>query len=111
MRIEKLRSLVEDFAQEATRIGTAIISELWLPLEKKTVLPQTGTVGGIGDQFNSDRTLCWTHDRLNRLILRVFLIVFFLNSLLAGGEKFVENGIFFKFAMTKKDCMVETNLL
>jgi len=42
--VQQLRALCEEFAEEATRIGKTIISELFLPAEKKTIPPITGSV-------------------------------------------------------------------
>ena len=45
--VKELRKLCSEFAQVAKEIGTIIISELFLPLEKKTIPPITQTVGGF----------------------------------------------------------------
>jgi hypothetical protein len=46
-RVQQLRALCEEFAEEATRIGKTIISELFLPTEKKTIPSITGLIGGV----------------------------------------------------------------
>jgi hypothetical protein len=45
-RTRELRRLCEEFAQLAKRIGTIIISELFLPIHQKTIPPAT-CMGGI----------------------------------------------------------------
>eukprot|EP01119_Soliformovum_irregulare_P025748 TRINITY_DN9620_c0_g1_i3.p1 TRINITY_DN9620_c0_g1~~TRINITY_DN9620_c0_g1_i3.p1 ORF type:complete len:666 (+),score=209.19 TRINITY_DN9620_c0_g1_i3:3-2000(+) len=67
-RLSELRTLIEDFAKTAETIGTKIISELFLPMDRKTIVPRTSSVGGV-----------------------------------AGGAKYIEQGIFFKFPVDEKN--------
>lgn len=48
-----LFQLCEEFAMVAARVGKTIISELFLPLEQKTIPPITSRVGGVagGEKF------------------------------------------------------------
>jgi hypothetical protein len=61
LKYDAIRTLAADFAASAERYGKIIISEIGIPVDKKTIKPVAG-VGGA-----------------------------------AGGEKYLVNGIFFKF--------------
>lgn len=46
-----LIKLCEEFAISAASTGKTIISELWAPLEQKTISPITNVVGGVAGYF------------------------------------------------------------
>lgn len=62
MSVIRLKQFLQEFTETASRIAKTIVSEVSLPMERKTIQPRR--LGGI-----------------------------------AGGEKFLEEGIFFKFAI------------
>jgi hypothetical protein len=63
-RMAKLKTLSSEFTSRATSIGTKIVQELFLPPDKKTIMPVTNETGGIaGGSLSAQQRgkLCFFH--------------------------------------------------
>ena len=90
--LAQLRRLVQEFNQKAETIAQTIISEMSLPRAQKTYKPKTDMGGIAGTNAPPPTPQCTTF-----LFTRSPLDV--ISSTCAGGEKYMVEGIFFKFAI------------
>jgi len=92
--LAQLRRLVQEFNQKAETITQTIISEMSLPRAQKTYKPKTDMGGIAGTNAPPNSTFLFSNfcpPPAHHLTV--------ISSTCEGGEKYMVEGIFFKFAI------------
>jgi hypothetical protein len=95
LRTRELRRLCEEFSLLAKRIGTVILSELFLPHHKKTIPPVTSEIGGVAGGEKVGRAFS------PLLFLPVLLFTFTLSHSLSTSWRYTDTN---STSILQKDC-------